>query len=115
MDLKKELKAGDEIPLQLAPYGDYPATAVDGSAVVQHFTEEAFQRVVKDWVDNGKPNIRADFDHESEVESGNTIASGWIANLAVDPEKGLVGTLVVSDAGAGALNGLDYRYGSPNE
>ena len=105
MDLKQELKAGDEIAIQLAPYGEYPATSVEGEAVVQRFTLEAFQKVVEDWTRNGKPNIRADFDHESETGTGSTIASGWITRLAVDPEKGLVGTLVVSDAGADALNG----------
>lgn len=112
MDLKEALKAGDEIQIQIAPYGDYPAYTVDGKEITQRFDRESFENIIKDWTENGAKMIRADFDHASEM-TDDTIASGWIKELAIDDEKGLVGTLVVSESGANALNGLDYRFGSP--
>ena len=112
MDLKKELKAGDEIPVHIAPFGEYPAATVDGKEIVEKFTKEVFQKVIEDWRKNGEKLIRADFDHKSET-TDSTVASGWIKDLRIDDEKGLVGTLIVSESGANSLNGLDYRFGSP--
>ena len=112
MELREKLNAGDEIAIQIAPFGEYPATTVDGREIVQRFDRDSFQRIVDDWKANGEKLIRADFDHASEL-TDNTVASGWIKDLAIDDEKGLVGTLVVSESGAEALNGLDYRFGSP--
>lgn len=111
MELKENLKAGDEITIQIAPFGDYPAKTTQGEEITQHFTKEAFDGIVEEWLKR-KQMIRADFDHNSEM-SDNTIASGWINKLFVDDEKGLMGNLVVSKSGAEALNGLDYRFGSP--
>ena len=112
MELKEELKAGNEIPIQVAPFGEYPATTIEGKEIVQRFDEESFNKIIDDWKNTGEKLIRADFDHNSEM-TDDTIASGWIRELHIDPEKGLMGTLVVTESGAKALNGLDYRYGSP--
>ena len=46
--------------------------------------------------------IRADFDHASEI-SDSTVASGWLKDMYIDDDKGLMGTLVVSESGASAL------------
>jgi len=112
MDLKEELKAGDEITIQIAPFGEYPAETVGGVEIVEVFTKEAFEKIIDNWKADGSKMIRADFDHKSEM-TDDTVASGWIKDLYVDDDKGLMGTLVVSEKGAEALNGLDYRYGSP--
>ena len=112
MELKQELHAGDEIPIQIAPFGEYPATTIDGKEIVQRFDKASFDKIVEDWRNTGEKLIRADFDHKSEM-TDDTIASGWIKDLSVDNDKGLIGTLVVTESGAKALNGLDYRFGSP--
>lgn len=112
MELKNELQTGDEIEITIAPYGEYPAETTEGKPITQRFTKEAFEKVVEAWKNEGQKLIRADFDHASEL-TDNTIASGWIKDLRVDDEKGLIGTLVVSESGAEKLNGLDYRFGSP--
>lgn len=112
MKLREELHAGQEIDIQIAPFGEYPASTISGKQIVQKFDEESFKRIVQSWIDDGKKMIRCDFDHQSEI-SNNTKASGWINDLAIDGVKGLVGKAIVTEAGANALNGLDYRYGSP--
>ena len=112
MELKNELKVGDEIEIGIAPFCEFPAETTDGKPITQRFTKEAFDKVVENWKNEGEKLIRADFDHASEL-TDNTIASGWLKDLRVDDEKGLIGTLVVSESGAEKLNGLDYRFGSP--
>ena len=109
MDLKEELKTGDEIIIQIAPYGDFKAETVDKKPITERFDQQSFEKLINIW--DGK-DIRVDFDHQSEI-GDNTQAAGWISKLYVDPEAGLFGTLTVSDAGAKALSGLDYRYVSP--
>ena len=112
MDLKEDLKAGDEITIQIAPFGEYPAESVGGVELVEVFDREGFEKIIENWKADGAKLIRADFDHQSEL-TDNTVASGWLKNLFIDDAKGLMGTLVVSESGASALNGLDYRFGSP--
>lgn len=109
MELKSKLEAGDEIIVQIAPLGNYPAETMDGQPITQRFDPQSFKTLIEHW---DKKPIRVDFDHASEI-SDNTIASGWIDKLYVDEESGLMGTLTVSKAGADALNGLEYRYLSP--
>ena len=112
MDLKEDLKAGDEITIQIAPFGEYPAESVGGVQLVEVFDREGFEKIIENWKADGAKLVRADFDHKSEM-TDNTVASGWLKDLFIDDDKGLMGTLVVSESGASALNGLDYRFGSP--
>ena len=112
MKLREDLKPGDEIEIQIAPYGEFPATTTDGEEIVQRFDRESFEKVIENWKNQGSKMIRADFDHNSEM-TDDTIASGWIKDLWIDDENGLMGNLVVTESGAKALNGLDYRFGSP--
>ena len=112
MKLREDLKPGDEIEIQVAPFGEYPAITVDGEEIVQRFDKESFERVIENWKNGGSKMIRADFDHNSEM-TDDTIASGWIKDLWIDDDKGLMGNLVVTESGSKALNGLDYRFGSP--
>ena len=112
MELKEDLKAGDEITIQIAPFGEYPAETVGGTQLVEVFDREGFEKIIETWKQDGGKLIRADFDHASEI-TDSTVASGWLKDLHIDDERGLMGTLVVSESGASALNGLDYRFGSP--
>lgn len=112
MELKEDLKAGDEITIQIAPFGEYPAETVGGTQLVEVFDREGFEKIIETWKQDGGKLIRADFDHASET-TDSTVASGWLKDLYIDDDKGLMGTLVVSESGASALNGLDYRFGSP--
>ncbi len=112
MELKDTLNAGDEIIIQVAPFGEYPANTVEGEPITQRFDKESFEKVIEDWKNQGAKMVRCDYDHNSEM-TDDTIASGWINDLWIDDEKGLMGKLVVTESGAKSLNGLDYRYGSP--
>ena len=112
MELKDILNAGDEIIIQVAPFGEYPANTVEGEPITQRFDKESFEKVIDDWKNQGAKMVRCDYDHNSEM-TDDTIASGWINDLWIDDEKGLMGKLVVTESGAKSLNGLDYRYGSP--
>ena len=45
MNLKEDLKAGDEITIQIAPFGEYPAETVGGIQLVEVFDRDGFEKI----------------------------------------------------------------------
>lgn len=111
MEIKNELKTGDQIEVQLCTFGEVPNTTLGGEDVIQKMTPEALQKCIDSWKDAGSKPLRVDLDHNSEI-SDNTEAAGWIEDLWVG-DDGMYGRMTVSDLGVEKLNGLNYRYGSP--
>ena len=111
MEIKNELKTGDQIEVQLCTFGEVPNTTLGGEDVIQKMTPEALQRCIDNWKESGSKPLRVDLDHNSEI-SDNTEAAGWIEDLWVG-DDGMYGKMTVSDLGVEKLNGLNYRYGSP--
>ena len=107
--MNKNLKAGDVIEaVQIAPFGEYKNYTTDGREVVQKCDKEAFNAIVS----NFKKELIVDVEHRSEL-TDDSEAAGWLSNVKVDDERGLVGDIKVSAKGAELLNGLNYRFGSP--
>ena len=107
--MNKDLKAGDVIEaVQIAPFGEYKNYTTDGREVVQKCDKEAFNAIVS----NFKKELIVDVEHRSEL-TDDSEAAGWLSNVKVDDERGLVGDIKVSAKGAELLNGLNYRFGSP--
>lgn len=108
-ELPKELKAGDEIEVQLAPLGEWPQTVEDGEGktreIVQKFDAESCAAVVR----NFSKELLVDLDHAS-VGGGSTRAYAWVTGLRADETLGLVGTFKFTEAGAEAVNGREYRF-----
>lgn len=111
MEIKNELKTGDQIDVQVSTFGEIPNQTLDGEDVIQKLTPEALQKCVEAWKAAGSKPIRVDLDHNSEI-TDNTEAAGWLEDLWV-AEDGMYGKMTVSDLGVEKLNGLNYRYGSP--
>lgn len=111
MEIKENLKTGDQIEVQVSTFGEIPNTTLGGEDVIQKLTPEALQKCVEAWKAAGSKPIRVDLDHLSEI-SDNTEAAGWLEDLWV-AEDGMYGKMTVSDLGVEKLNGLNYRYGSP--
>jgi len=114
MELKEPLSTGQEIEIEIMPCeGQYAATTIDGNDFVEKFSVESANKIVDNWKADGSKPILCDVDHSS-VDTNKTQAAGWVTNLWVDESaKRLMGTLQVSESGAEALNGLEYRYVSP--
>lgn len=107
--MNKDLKAGDVIEaVQIAPFGEYENYTTDGRKVNQICDKEAFNAIVS----NFDKELIVDVEHKSEL-TDDSEAAGWLSNLKVDEERGLVGDIKVSAKGAELLNGLNYRFGSP--
>lgn len=114
MELRKELKTGDKIEIEIMPLsGSYAATTVDGTPFVEKFSIEAGELIIENWKKDGSKDILCDVDHSS-VDTSDTSAAGWVSELRIDKEAlRLKGTLTVSEKGARLLNGVEYRYLSP--
>lgn len=107
--MNKDLKAGDVIEsVQIAPFGEYKNYTQDGRPVTQICDKAAFENIVK----NFDKELIVDVEHRSEL-TDDSEAAGWLSNLKVDEQRGLVGDIKVSAKGADLLNGLNYRFGSP--
>ena len=106
-----DLAAGETVPgVQLCPFGEY-----QGQQRLQVCDRQAFEQVIADWREGGAKEILMDFEHKSEVDKidSDTRAAAWIANLAIDEERGLVGDLKFTDEGADAVSNRRLRYLSP--
>lgn len=117
--LPNEVKAGDEIEVQLAPRGEYPQT-VDGREVVQIIDDRSIKSLVANFA-KAKEEAKAkgenyqvlvDADHASETGNG-TRAMAWVDRVFDDPDRGLVGVFVFTPEGAEAVSGKTYRFISP--
>lgn len=106
-----DLAAGETVPgVQLCPFGEY-----QGQQRLQVCDRQAFEQVIADWREGGAKEILMDFEHQSEVDKidSDTRAAAWIANLAIDDERGLVGDLKFTDEGAAAVANRRLRFLSP--
>ena len=110
-ELPESVKCGDVlVAVQLSPFGEWP-----NGATVQKCDEAAFNKMVEDWQSRGGKEIICDFEHRFEDPSitSDTSAAAWISNLAVNKERGLVGDLKFTDAGAAAVSSRRLRFLSP--
>ena len=103
--LPEAVRPGEETPVQISPFGDWPGTTQDGGKVIQHVDGRAVSRLVE----NFSNEILVDADHKSET-GGSTEALAWITELRNDPERGLVGVFKWTDTGAEAITGRRYRF-----
>lgn len=121
--LPESVEAGKAITIQLAPEGRYPQIIDDDSAeggqreVVQVLDRQAMDALVANFERNRsdaeakgqKYGVLVDADHSSET-STNTAAMGWVTELYVDPEKGLMAEIEPTPLGAEKINGKVYRF-----
>lgn len=110
-ELPDLVQCGDVlVAVQLCPFGDWP-----NGGTVQKCDEVAFNKLVEKWREGGGREIICDFEHRFEDPSltSDTSAAAWITNLAVNKERGLVGDLKFTDAGAQAVTSRRLRFLSP--
>ena len=105
--LPKTIRPGDELEVQLSPYGNYPGLRGD-ERVIQRCDRAAFEAVVR----NFRPEVLVDFEHHAET-GGDTEAAAWVQRVRVDPVKGLLATFRFTDAGADAVSNRRLRFLSP--
>lgn len=105
--LPKTIRPGDELEVQLSPYGNFPGMRGD-ERVIQRCDRAAFAAVVK----NFRPEVLVDFEHHAET-GGDTEAAAWVQRVRVDPVKGLMATFRFTDAGASAVANRRLRFLSP--
>jgi len=114
-EIPATIKQGDEIEIQLAPFGEFKGflhySSPDGHAakrpVTQRLDNAAFERVVASFL----PEVLVDKEHLS-VTGGDTAAYAWVKSLRVDPIDGLMGVLNFTSIGADAVSGRVYRFPS---
>ena len=110
-ELPEKVNTGDVlVAVQLCPFGDWP-----NGGTVQKCDDVAFNKLVEKWREGGGREIICDFEHRFEDPSltSDTSAAAWITNLAVNKERGLVGDLKFTDAGAQAVTSRRLRFLSP--
>ena len=110
-ELPDLVQCGDVlVAVQLCPFGDWP-----NGGTVQKCDEVAFNKLVENWREGGGREIICDFEHRFEDPSltSDTSAAAWITNLAINKERGLVGDLKFTDAGAQAVTSRRLRFLSP--
>lgn len=110
-ELPETVKTGDVLKaVQLCPFGEWP-----NSGTAQKCDVVAFHNLVDNWRHAGAREVICDFEHRFEDPSltSDTSAAAWISNLAVDGERGLVGDLKLTDAGAAAISSRRLRFLSP--
>lgn len=105
--LPETVAAGDELDVQLSPFGDFPGL-LEGQRVIQTCDRAAFERLVA----NFSGEVLVDFEHKAE-QGGDTEAAAWVQALRVDPEQGLMATFRFTDVGAEAVANRRLRFLSP--
>lgn len=103
-----DVKPGDEIEVQLSPFGRFTNTDEEGKETVQLCDQAAFDGLVKNFTEP----VLIDFDHKCE-DGSDTEAAAWVESMRVDDKLGLMATFKMTDEGAAALAGLRYRFISP--
>lgn len=110
---KKTVEEGEELEVQLCPFGEFPnVRPCDGEKVVQICDRKAFEQMVNAFTEEGM-EVLVDLDHESESPTGGTEAAAWITKLRIDPENGLMGTMRFTDTGAKAVSSRRMTRLSP--
>ncbi len=110
-ELPEKVKTGDTLEgVQLCPFGEWP-----NGQTVQKCDNVAFNILVDNWRHAGGKEIICDFEHRFEDPSltSDTSAAAWITNLAVNKDRGLVGDMKFTDAGAAAVSSRRLRFLSP--
>ena len=110
-ELPEKVNTGDTLQgVQLCPFGEWP-----NGGTAQKCDAVAFHILVDNWRAAGAREVICDFEHRFEDPSltSDTSAAAWISNLAVDGERGLVGDLKLTDAGAAAISSRRLRFLSP--
>ena len=110
-ELPESVQCGDVlVAVQLCPFGEWP-----NGATVQQCDGVAFNKLIENWRAAGGKEIICDFEHRFEDPSltSDTSAAAWITNLAVNKERGLVGDMKFTDAGAAAVSSRRLRFLSP--
>ena len=110
-ELPETVQCGDVlVAVQLCPFGEWP-----NGKTVQTCDGVAFNKLIENWRAAGGKEIICDFEHRFEDPSltSDTSAAAWISNLAVNKERGLVGDLKFTDAGAAAVSSRRLRFLSP--
>ena len=110
-ELPEKVNTGDTLEgVQLCPFGEWP-----NGGTAQKCDVVAFHNLVDSWRRAGAREVICDFEHRFEDPSltSDTSAAAWISNLAVDGERGLVGDLKLTDAGAAAISSRRLRFLSP--
>ena len=110
-ELPESVQCGDVLAaVQLCPFGEWP-----NGTTVQQCDGVAFNKLVDNWRAAGAKEIICDFEHRFEDPSltSDTSAAAWISNLVVDGERGLVGDMKFTDAGAAAVSSRRLRFLSP--
>ena len=99
--------AGEVIEgVQICPVGDFP-----NGGKMQRCSAEALRNVAERWRADGAKEILVDFEHASEQGgTSDTSAAAWVANIRVDPERGLVGDFKLTDVGAEAISNRRLRF-----
>lgn len=110
-ELPEKVATGETLEgVQLCPFGDWP-----NGSTVQKCDEVAFNKLVENWRATGAKEVICDFEHRFEDPSltSDTSAAAWISNIRVNKERGLVGDLKFTDAGAAAVSSRRLRFLSP--
>lgn len=105
--LPETVAAGDELEVQLSPFGDFPGL-LEGQRMIQTCDQAAFERLVA----NFAGEVLVDFEHKAE-QGGDTQAAAWVQALRVDPKQGLMATFRFTDVGAEAVANRRLRFLSP--
>lgn len=117
LNSEKPLAAGDVIAVQVAPFGEFKGLLRGANAdekprpFVQVLDRAAFGRILAAWNAKGAPEILVDADHTS-TDGRSTRAFGWASNLRIE-DGGLYADFKLTDTGAQAVNGREYRFVSP--
>lgn len=104
--LQKTIAPGDEIWVQIAPFGTF-----EKDGIAQRCDREAFEQLIAAFEarPEGQREVLVDYDHEAET-GGSTEAAAWISALKLDPEKGLLALFTFTDKGAQAVMQRRLRY-----
>ena len=79
-ELPRKVASGEELEVQICPYGEY-----EKSGVVQKCDRAAFQHILNSF--DGQREVLVDFDHDAE-SGGSTRAAAWLELCSLDPPDG---------------------------
>lgn len=108
IELPLSVKAGEELEVQLSPFGNFPNVTDEGERIVQVCDRAAFERVVA----NFSEELLVDFEHDAET-GGSTTAAAWVQKVFIDDELGLMAVFKFTDLGAEAVTQRRLRFLSP--
>lgn len=108
IELPLSVKAGEELEVQLSPFGNFSNVTDEGERIVQVCDRAAFERVVA----NFSKELLVDFEHDAET-GGPTTAAAWVQRVSLDDDLGLMAIFKFTDLGAEAVTQRRLRFLSP--